>query len=349
MMLHIYNKPFVVSSSTLIRCSYRLRHISSAMPPSSKVWGKPNDVPVPMPTIKLSDGRHLAYKEQGVPKDVAKHKAIVVHGFNSSKDIYLPLSQEFVENHGLYIVTFDRPGYGESDPNPKRTVKSDTFDVQELADHLNLGSKFYVVGVSLGNYVSWGFLKYLPHRLAGAALVVPVINYWWPSFPAEMVKEAYKMQPKSDQIKLWIAHHAPLLFNWWMTQSWLPYSSSLEIHPMLFSANDLEILEKMTQVPNPNQDKTTQQGENESLYRDMKVAFGKWGFDPMEVGSPFQGKQGHVHLWQGYEDRLIPYQLQRFIANKLPWIQYHEVPNGGHLIIHDNVMCEKIFKSLLLE
>ncbi|KAK9726998.1 hypothetical protein RND81_05G251100 [Saponaria officinalis] len=301
-MLQIYNKTPVVGISTLICCAYR----STAMPPSSKVCENPTDIPVTALVFKLSDGRCLAYKERGVPKDAAKYKVIVVHGYDSSKDVYLPLSQEFIENHGLYIVTFDRPGYGESDPNPKRTVKSDTFDVQELADHLTLGSKFYVVGVSLGNYISWGFLKYLPHRLAGAALVVPVINYWWPSFPPEMVTKAFKMLPKRDQIKLWIAHHAPTL------------------------------------------NKARQQGENESLYRDLKVGFGKWEFDPMEVECPFQGKQGGVHLWQGYEDRLIPYKLQRFVASKLGWIEYHEVPYGGHLIIHDNVLCEEIFQSLLL-
>ncbi|KAF6146678.1 hypothetical protein GIB67_008964 [Kingdonia uniflora] len=40
-------------------------------------------------------------------------------------------------------------GYGESDPNPKRTIKSTALDVEELADQMELGSKFYVMGYSM--------------------------------------------------------------------------------------------------------------------------------------------------------------------------------------------------------
>ena len=62
-------------------------------PPPPKICGSPNGPPVTSPRIKLSDGRYLAYKERGVPKEQAKYKVILVHGFDSSKDIYLPLSQ----------------------------------------------------------------------------------------------------------------------------------------------------------------------------------------------------------------------------------------------------------------
>ena len=61
-------------------------------------------------------------------------------------------------------MSFDRPGYGESDPNPKRTMKSLALDVEELADQLELGSKFYVFGYSMGGQAVWGSLKYIPHR-----------------------------------------------------------------------------------------------------------------------------------------------------------------------------------------
>ena len=72
--------------------------------------------------------------------------------------------QEIVEELGIYVVSFDRPGYGESDPNPKRTVKSMALDMEELADQLGLGSKFYVIGFSMGGQVIWSCLKYIPHR-----------------------------------------------------------------------------------------------------------------------------------------------------------------------------------------
>lgn len=64
----------------------------------------------------------------------------------------------------MYFVSFDRPGYGESDPDPKRTPKSLASDIEELADHLGLGLKFFVIGSSMGGQVVWGCLKYIPHR-----------------------------------------------------------------------------------------------------------------------------------------------------------------------------------------
>lgn len=71
-----------------------------------------------------------------------------------------------MEGLGVYVLTFDRAGYGESDPNPERSVKSEAFDIQELADQMQLGSKFYVIGVSIGTYSIWACLKYIPHRQA---------------------------------------------------------------------------------------------------------------------------------------------------------------------------------------
>ncbi|RXI04796.1 hypothetical protein DVH24_039070, partial [Malus domestica] len=55
--------------------------------------GSPGGPPVTSPRVKLSDGRHLAYRELGVPKEEAKHKIIVIHGFLSSKDLSLPVAQ----------------------------------------------------------------------------------------------------------------------------------------------------------------------------------------------------------------------------------------------------------------
>lgn len=65
---------------------------------------------------------------------------------------------------GIHIVGIDRPGYCESTPDPNRTPKSLALDVEELADQLDLGPKFYVVGFSMGGEAVWGLLKYIPHR-----------------------------------------------------------------------------------------------------------------------------------------------------------------------------------------
>ncbi|KAI4382247.1 hypothetical protein MLD38_008235 [Melastoma candidum] len=317
-------------------------------PPPPKVCGTANGPPVTSPRIKLADGRHLAYRERGVPKDKARFRVVLVHGFDSSKDLYIPLSQEFMEEIGMYLLTFDRAGYGESDPDQKRTVKSAAFDIQELADRLELGNRFYLMGLSIGTHLVWSCMKYIPHRLAGVTLVVPVINFWWPAFPPELAQEAFKKQLKRDQWKLWIAHHMPGLVYWWMTQRLFPYSSIMQRHPILHNPRDFATIQAMSKFPNPDEHKIRQQGEHESLYRDMILHFGTWEFDPMELDNPFPNGEGSVHLWHGYADKLVPVELQRYVAKKLPWIKYHEVPDGGHLMIHEGKLCEAMFRELCL-
>lgn len=65
---------------------------------------------------------------------------------------------------GVYLLFLDRAGYGDSDANPKRGLKSDATDVEELANALQLGDKFYVVSTSMGGYTAWSCLNYIPHR-----------------------------------------------------------------------------------------------------------------------------------------------------------------------------------------
>ena len=60
-------------------------------------------------------------------------------------------------------MSFDKPGYGESDPHPKQTLKSLALDIEELVDQLELGSKFYVIGYSIGSHLVWGCLNYILH------------------------------------------------------------------------------------------------------------------------------------------------------------------------------------------
>lgn len=91
------------------------------------------------------------------------------------------------------------------------------------------------------------------------------------------------------------------------------------------------------------------QGEFESIHRDLIIGFGKWEFDPMDLKNPFTNDEGSVHVWQGDEDRLSPVTLQRYIANKLPWIHYHEIPGSGHFIPYLDGMSEAILRALLVK
>ncbi|GJT58039.1 putative alpha/beta hydrolase fold protein [Tanacetum coccineum] len=320
-------------------------------PPAPKKVGPPDGLPITTPRIKLRDGRHLSYKEYGVPKESAKYKIIFVHGYDSVKHynvIASTTSPALIEELGIYIVSFDRPGYGESDPDPKRTLKSFALDTEELADQLGLGSKFFVVGFSMGGQAVWSFLKYIPHRLAGATLIAPVVNYWWPNFPSTLSSQEYSKQFVHDKWSLWVAHHLPSLTYWWNTRTWLPPHSVIAHNPDVLSPQDRKLVPIFTAGRAGVEEQVRQQGEFESIHRDLNIGFGAWEFDPMDIENPFPNNEGSVHMWQGDEDILVPATLQRYIAQQLPWINYHELKDAGHMFPYADGMSDSILKALLL-
>ncbi|KAH7864422.1 hypothetical protein Vadar_029441 [Vaccinium darrowii] len=296
--------------------------------------------------VRLSDGRCLAYRELGVPKNISNYKVILVHGFGSSKEMSFMASQDLMDELGVYLLLFDRAGYGESDPNPKRSGKTEASDIQELADQLQLGSKFYVIGISLGSYPIWSCLKRIPERLAGAAFVVPMINYNWRSLPNELTKDDYRKN--LARWALWVSRYTPGLVYWWFTQKMFPSSTVIDRNPAFFNDKDLEVLKNTPGFNLLGENKLQQPGVFDSIRRDFIVAFSKWDFDPLDLENPYQKNESLVHIWQGFEDKVVPVELQRYVSRKLPWVRYHEVPDGGHLLVYDNVVCEAILKSLLL-
>ncbi|XP_068662340.1 uncharacterized protein [Aristolochia californica] len=318
----------------------------SIQPPPPRICGSPGGPDITSSRIKLKDGRHLAYKEHGVINSRAKYKIIYSHGFDSCRHDALPVSQELMEELGVYLVSFDRAGYGESDPNPKRTVKSTAIDIEELADQLGMGSKFYVIGFSMGGQVVWSCLKYIPHRLAGAALIAPVINYWWPGLPANVSQEGFDKQLEPDKWAVRVAHYAPWLNYWWNTQKWFPSSSVVAHSPRIFSAKDKELLPRM-EARKHYEMQIRQQGVFESLCCDLSIGFGSWEFSPTDLENPFPNNEGSVHLWHGDDDLIVPVGPQRYIAEKLPWIHYNEVPGAGHMLVLADGFGDLIVKILI--
>ncbi|KAL0537900.1 hypothetical protein IC582_026891 [Cucumis melo] len=319
------------------------------LPPPSQINGSSsssNNLPVSSQRIKLTDGRYLAYTERGVSKDKANFKIIVSHGFGSSKDMTILASQELIFELGIYFLLYDRPGYGESDPNPNSSVKSEAYDIQELADQLQIGSRFYLIGVSMGSYSAWSCLKYIPERLAGTALIVPLVNYQWPSLPFSLIKEDYRR--KLLKLGLWLSTYTPGLLHWWVSQNWIPSTSVLEKNPVFFNERDIDILKTIPGFPMLSKRMLKEQRVFDTLRSDFMMAFGKWEFDPLELSNPYGGNESSVHIWQGCEDKVVPVELQRYVSRQLPWIEYHEVIDGGHLIIHYEGLFDTILRSLLL-
>ncbi|KAG6487870.1 hypothetical protein ZIOFF_056608 [Zingiber officinale] len=351
-------------------------------PPAPTPCGSEGGPPVTATRIRLRDGRFLAYSETGVARGTAAYKIVLAHGFGGSRldaprvspvvtiessilviqvheslyqripgGVYLidhtTSLQGLLEELRIYMVGYDRAGFGESDPNPNRSLRSEASDITELADALELGPRFYLVGFSLGGHAVWASIKYIPGRLAGAALMAPVINYRWPGFPSNLSNEVYKKQQLGDQWALRVAYYAPWLLHWWMNQPWLPQSTVIKGTTHLPNRLDEQIHQYAiaNKLFEERRKLATQQGVQESFYRDMAVMFGKWEFDPMELSQP----PFPVHIWQGDEDGLVPVTLQRYISSHLSWIEYHELEATGHYLAAVEGLGDVMLKALLVE
>src|SRR5205814_8376679 len=99
-------------------------------------------------------GRQLRYRAAGDP---AAPPVISHHGTPGSR---LPVNPDPHLGDAIRIVSYDRPGYGGSDPRPDRSVADVADDVAAVADALGI-ERFAVIGGSGGG----------PHALATAALL----------------------------------------------------------------------------------------------------------------------------------------------------------------------------------
>ncbi|CAK9180643.1 unnamed protein product [Ilex paraguariensis] len=138
-----------------------------------------------------------------------------------------------------------------------------------------------------------------------------------------------------------MAHYTPWLTHWWTSQNGFPVDCAMS-GGAKYSRQDLEIMPKL--AGNLQHLK----GQHEAFFRDMMIGFSGWGMDPMDLKNPFRYSEGSVHLWQGDEDGLVPVTLQRYIAERLPWIHYYEIAGAGHVFPYADGMGEAILRALLL-
>ncbi|MCO5553794.1 hypothetical protein L7F22_007320 [Adiantum nelumboides] len=72
----------------------------------------------------LEDGRRIAYQEMGCTQKEATRSLLVLHGAFSSRLFAMPgVSRAMLLDFGVRLVSIDRPGYGNSDPNPSQTLE----------------------------------------------------------------------------------------------------------------------------------------------------------------------------------------------------------------------------------
>jgi pimeloyl-ACP methyl ester carboxylesterase len=260
-----------------------------------------------MRTLTTSDSRILAVEEWGVPGGLP---VLYLHGSPMSRLARHPDESIFTAL-GIQLITYDRPGFGHSTPQPGRSVVDAAADVEAIADALGI-ERVPVFGVSGGG----------PHALAVAARLgdrisrVATLASLAPRDAAGLDWTDSMME--TNQQSAWVA-----LLGRAAVEQHLSAGGTAS-RPQL-PANDQAVLarpevgemlaEAFTEAVRPGLD---------GWVDDVIALFGVgWGFEPSAISVP-------TRLWHGLADSVVPPAHSRWLADRIPGAELVLGEGDGH-------------------
>ena len=273
-------------------------------------------------TVETRGGRTLTYGTYGPPDGAP---VFWLHGTPASRLSVHP-DAGFYDRHGVRAITYDRPGYGGSTPDPSRDVAAAAADISDLADALGI-ERFGVLGTSGGG----------PHALACGAMVAPRVTR-----VAVFVGAAPPDDPDFDML----AGMSPSNVEEFEAakRGREALAEVLERYVTAMAADPLAALDTIAhELPEPDQAMLRRPDVREMLrassaeavrqggagWIDDDLAFVRpWGFALADV-------QPEVRLWQGSLDVLVPRAHGEYLAERLPRASFTLVDGAGHLLVEE--------------
>jgi pimeloyl-ACP methyl ester carboxylesterase len=267
--------------------------------------------------VRLPDGRVLGVERLGRPGGAP---VLAFHGLPGSRLDFLSESRACAQA-GVELIAVDRPGFGQSSPEPGRVPLDWARDVAALANALDLG-RFAVLGYSAGAKYALACAYALPERVQAAGVVSG-------SGPPEMPGwEEGMIAP--ERLVQWASLHAqPLARACWALLGTLArrlpgpvmegFARSLggpdrvlADEPRVREALLASLLEGLRQG-------------GAATVEDYAIEGRAWGFDPARIEVP-------VLLWHGVRDDEVPLAHARWLTERIPGAQLEVVEGAGHLI-----------------
>ncbi len=279
---------------------------------------------VPGHELVLHDGRSLAFDDVGDPSGRA---VFYLHGIPDSRRCRHP-DDRIAEKLAIRLICVDRPGYGDSDPNPDGTFLSFAADVAALADHLDL-DKYGTLGWSGGGLHALACAVYDPSRLIGVAVasaLAPVDASDEPGITAgldeqtKLFVEAARTMPAAELAAL----AAPILAATWPEDA-EGVREQLAATPDTFARRELTETAGLIEQLGDGVHLALRQGTGAAQH-DLELLASHPGFSPEDVQVP-------VRLWYGDHDATAPPTMGRWFADHLPHATLTVVGGGSHFLV----------------
>ncbi len=287
----------------------------------------------PVNTLKLADGRHLAWYEYGDP---AGKPCIYTTGTPASGLLGV-LYHEAAVKAGVRFISVDKPGYGHSDFMPGRRLTDWPRDIAALADRLGMDT-FAAMGESGGGphvlALAWG----LPERVTVALNVSgmgPGHEDW--------VRKG--MKPLNRRL-FWLAQRAPWLLNFAMRhmanslkdpkrrEKWI--QRQLAAAPAADRALT-ESAEGLTELTLEAFLDSVRMGPKGAA-QEMAIFGRPWGFSLSDISTP-------VQVWHGTEDVNVPIAIARGICKEISGAKAFIFNGEGHVVGYTH--ADEIMQQIL--
>jgi pimeloyl-ACP methyl ester carboxylesterase len=272
--------------------------------------------------LRLSDGRILGYAEYGDPEGAP---VFFFHGMPGSR-LEGALGHDAAVRHHVRVISTDRPGYGLSTFQPKRTFLDWPGDVTQLAGSLGI-DRFAIAGISGGGpYVAVCALQ-IPQRLTHAVMISGVGPFDVPGATQGMSRQNRMLFAASRRAPILVRvvmafmarsmKRSPDRFMDQMLKSLPEPDRKVLADPALRELFKQDALESM------------RPGARGAAYESVMYAR-PWGFRLEDITMP-------VTLWQGDADVNVPVVMGRYQATAIPNCDARFFPGEGHMLIFSHM------------
>jgi pimeloyl-ACP methyl ester carboxylesterase len=286
-----------------------------------------------METLELPDGRTLEY---GLDGDADGLPLVLHHGTPGAAQFY-PELVDAARRHGLRLVMPSRPGYSGSTENPGRTVGSVAADVAHLLDALG-AAEFVTIGWSGGGPHALACGALLPDRCRAVATIAGVAPFraegldWLAGMGAENVDEFDAALAGTGPLTAYLEAEAPAM------AAITPEQIAAGLGDLISDVDKKVLAAGFADHLAPSFHAALSRGV--AGWRDDDLAFtAEWGFplDPYPVP---------VAVWQGDQDRMVPFAHGRWLAGHVAGAEVHLEPGEGHLSLMATLL-DRIVADLL--